>query len=292
VARISILIVLIILNQFAFSQSMSQSVLFDFNKFEVADSALLNIVRLTSSHKINQIEIEGHCDSVGSRLYNYSLSIKRVNKVVQLLRANCVDITTIKTAIGFGKEKPINKNETELDRQLNRRVFIHYYFDDSHVKENKFLHDNQIEHTVEKFIPTQETSDMIMFSNITFVKGAKIRFENLLFFGGTHRIVPSSFPILLKLVKLLNENISIKIDIQGHVCCTTIETDGYDSETGLQNLSEARAEAIHDFLIEHGITKSRLSYHGFGGSQKVNQDESKESLRRMNRRVEILVLEN
>jgi outer membrane protein OmpA-like peptidoglycan-associated protein len=38
--------------------------------------------------------------------------------------------------------------------------------------------------------------------------------------------------------------------------------DGLDKDTGLMNLSEARAKAIYDYLIKNGIDARRLDYKG------------------------------
>ena len=56
----------------------------------------------------------------------------------------------------------------------------------------------------------------------------------------------------------------MKVEIQGHVCCTGSKADGLDTDTGYPNLSENRARAVYNFLIENGIDKSRLRYKGSG----------------------------
>ena len=100
-----------------------------------------------------------------------------------------------------------------------------------------------------------------------------------------------SLPVLQNLADILKENPTMKIEIQGHVSCTTVELDGYDADTGLDNLSVARAEMVYIHLVHKcGIDKSRLSYKGYGGTQKITQDERTEELQQINRRVEIKIL--
>ena len=84
----------------------------------------------------------------------------------------------------------------------------------------------------------------------------------------------SSKTVLLDLVKLLNENPSIKLQIEG------------DEEFN-QKLSANRAKAAVDFLISKGIENSRLSYRGLGSTQlkDVTNPEAQE-----NRRVEFIVI--
>ena len=86
--------------------------------------------------------------------------------------------------------------------------------------------------------------------------------------------------VLLDLVKLLNENPSIKLQIEGH---TSAEGD----EEFNQKLSANRAKAAVDFLISKGIENSRLSYRGLGSTQlkDVTNPEAQE-----NRRVEFIVI--
>ncbi|MCB0627733.1 MAG: OmpA family protein, partial [Saprospiraceae bacterium] len=43
-------------------------------------------------------------------------------------------------------------------------------------------------------------------------------------------------------------------------------TDDVGTEADNQQLSEARAKAVYDYLIREGIEASRLSYKGFGES--------------------------
>ena len=90
----------------------------------------------------------------------------------------------------------------------------------------------------------------------------------------------SSKTVLLDLVKLLNENPSIKLQIEGH---TSAEGD----EEFNQKLSANRAKAAVDFLISKGIENSRLSYRGLGSTQlkDVTNPEAQE-----NRRVEFIVI--
>jgi outer membrane protein OmpA-like peptidoglycan-associated protein len=73
---------------------------------------------------INQgylVLIEGHTDDLGSSYYNLNLSIKRVEKIRELLLQAGADpgLITIK---GFGEEKPIVPNINDENRQINRRI--------------------------------------------------------------------------------------------------------------------------------------------------------------------------
>jgi len=90
----------------------------------------------------------------------------------------------------------------------------------------------------------------------------------------------ASKAVLMDLVKLLNENPSVKLQIEGH---TSAEGD----DNFNKKLSTSRAKAAVDFLVANGIDSSRLSYSGLGSSQLKNtaNPEADE-----NRRVEFIVI--
>jgi outer membrane protein OmpA-like peptidoglycan-associated protein len=114
--------------------------------------------------------------------------------------------------------------------------------------------------------------------------------ENLNFEGGRHFLLPESMPILDELLKALQNNPTVLIEIQGYVCCTEVNADGLDLDLQTQDLSVQRAKAIYNFLIEKGIDAKRLRYQGFGGSRKIYPYEQDEFERSKNRRVEIKIL--
>ncbi|MCL2507410.1 MAG: OmpA family protein [Endomicrobia bacterium] len=71
------------------------------------------------------------------------------------------------------------------------------------------------------------------------------------------------------------------ITIEGH-------TDSAGNQAANKNLSEARAKAVHDELVEAGIDPFKIDYDGFGSSMPVATNETQEG-RAQNRRVEITV---
>jgi outer membrane protein OmpA-like peptidoglycan-associated protein len=87
---------------------------------------------------------------------------------------------------------------------------------------------------------------------------------------------------LHKLHTMLVLNPEIKILICGH-------TDDVGSAEYNQTLSEKRAEAVYNFLVDMEIDPERLDYKGFGKSQPVSDNETEEG-RAMNRRTEIVIL--
>jgi outer membrane protein OmpA-like peptidoglycan-associated protein len=66
--------------------------------------------------------------------------------------------------------------------------------------------------------------------------------------------------------------------------------DGRDADNPSELLSVQRAKFVYDFLVERGIKKERMSYKGFGASNKLYPLERNELEIRANRRVEIKVI--
>ena len=70
------------------------------------------------------IALEGGTDSVGDSEYNYNLSERRANSVIQYL-ASQHNVPAHKIyVIGLGKDKPVDSNKTSAGRAKNRRVDV------------------------------------------------------------------------------------------------------------------------------------------------------------------------
>jgi len=103
------------------------SVKFAFNRDVLtpkAKEALDQLAGNISATKGYIIALEGGCDSVGSADYNYDLSQRRANSVIQYL-ASKYEVPAHKIyVIGLGKDKPIESNKTAAGRADNRRVDV------------------------------------------------------------------------------------------------------------------------------------------------------------------------
>ncbi len=109
-----------------------------------------------------------------------------------------------------------------------------------------------------------------------------IRMNNVFFFRSQPKLLPTSYPELRTVLKMLNENPTMEIKIEGH-------TDSYGNKNANLELSKQRASAIKDYLIENGIDKDRITTDGYGGSQPIaDNDDPLE--RPKNRRVEFRIL--
>src|SRR6266566_5429964 len=103
------------------------SVHFGFNKDNLtkkAQEALDQLATDVANAKGYIITVEGGTDSVGSQDYNYNLSERRADSVIQYL-ASQHSIPAHKVyLIGLGKDKPVESNKTRDGRAKNRRVDV------------------------------------------------------------------------------------------------------------------------------------------------------------------------
>lgn len=113
--------------------------------------------------------------------------------------------------------------------------------------------------------------------------GKKVVLENIYFETNSAKLKPTSYPELERVIKLIKNNPGIKLEISGH-------TDNVGSYLANKKLSESRAKSVVDYLVEHGIDQSRLTYKGYSFTQPIAPNDTPEG-RQKNRRVEFEVLE-
>ncbi|MBU2950117.1 OmpA family protein [Tamlana agarivorans] len=106
--------------------------------------------------------------------------------------------------------------------------------------------------------------------------------KTILFNNGKATLKDSSKAVLDNIVGVLKDYPNSHFSINGH-------TDSSGSDTLNQKLSENRASAVMTYLIENGISSSRLSHKGFGESNPIDDNTTKEG-RRNNRRVEVVLV--
>lgn len=96
-------------------------------------------------------------------------------------------------------------------------------------------------------------------------------------------IRPDAAVILDEAIRILADRSEVRLRVEGHTDWTG--TDAYN-----QGLSERRASSVRDYLVAHGIDAGRLTTAGFGESQPIATNETREG-RALNRRVELNILE-
>jgi OmpA-OmpF porin, OOP family len=101
-----------------------QNIYFDFDKTTLKRESFVElnkVVDFLQTNKTVEIEISGHTDNKGSDEYNATLSQGRSQAVVDYLISQGIDTSRL-TAHGYGESKPIDSNETDDGRAVNRRV--------------------------------------------------------------------------------------------------------------------------------------------------------------------------
>ena len=91
-----------------------------------------------------------------------------------------------------------------------------------------------------------------------------------------------TYPVLEAITAILKEYPTSKFSIEGHT-----DTDGKVAAN--QTLSENRAAAVKNYLVEKGIDSSRLTSSGFGPSKPIDTNKTKAG-KANNRRVEVKVV--
>lgn len=94
-----------------------------------------------------------------------------------------------------------------------------------------------------------------------------VKMENIFYEFGRWELTKASEEELLKLVKLLQDNPNITIELSAH-------TDLVGNDAFNQELSQKRAQSCCDFLTKHGIEKERLTPVGYGKTKPVVCDKN------------------
>lgn len=128
-------------------------------------------------------------------------------------------------------------------------------------------------------IALMEKQDSV-FSDLQLNKA--IRLDNVYFDQSSYILRPESYTQLNKLLKTLQGNPKLVIEIAGH-------TDNVGDRQLNRLLSQNRAKVIANYLANNGIRDERLQHKGYGDTKPVAPNDSEEN-KRQNRRVEFVVL--
>jgi len=282
----------------AFSQQQF-SVYFDSNKSELTSkekNSLDNWIKANPAVKI--VGIYGFTDEDGSTGFNDTLAKKRINFIYNEINGKLKIREDFKTR-SFGELHQLSKIKAE-----NRKVTLFYIEAKDIPRENEILGIKAEEPKTAAFkgkAVIQYPEKMVFENpdgskseyklNVAFMQemsvapvGEKLKVEDLNFQINTYIVIPASRGKLYELLVVLKDNPTMKIEIQGHLCCQPVDR---------LDLSTQRAKAIKNFLIANGIDEKRLTYKGFGSSQPIYPlPEKDEKERAANRRVEIMIVAN
>jgi len=114
--------------------------------------------------------------------------------------------------------------------------------------------------------------------------GKVMRLDNLIFEVGKSKIDPTSYSELDEVVQMMRNNPKMVIQLEGH-------TDVRGDPRKNMELSQQRVTAVRDYLIKKGVQKGKVRTKAFGGTQPISRENTEEA-HKLNRRVEVRILEN
>jgi OOP family OmpA-OmpF porin len=92
-----------------------------------------------------------------------------------------------------------------------------------------------------------------------------------------------SYPALMEAAQIMKDNPDIQVELQGH-------TDSLGSDAFNQKLSEKRAYAVMNWLVQFGgIDAKRITAKGYGESKPITSNDTDEG-RQLNRRTDFVIL--
>lgn len=118
----------------------------------------------------------------------------------------------------------------------------------------------------------------------THTVGKVLNLDNLIFQLGKAKIEAASYEELDQVVKMLQTYPKMVIQLEGHT-----DTKGDPKQN--MRLSQERVDAVKDYLVNKGVSKSKVKTKAFGGTQPLSRVDTEEA-HKMNRRVQVRILAN
>ncbi|MBK6267368.1 OmpA family protein [Marivirga sp. S37H4] len=139
---------------------------------------------------------------------------------------------------------------------------------------------------LEESVSVFDNQDFLNYNKDLFLDpievGVTVIIKNIYFNFDKSDLKTESFPELNRLTNLMQTNPGITIEIAGH-------TDDKGSDDYNMDLSDGRARAVMNYLLEQGIDPDRMLAKGYGESQPISTNHTEEG-RAENRRVVFTIL--
>lgn len=110
--------------------------------------------------------------------------------------------------------------------------------------------------------------------------------DAVLFDSGKAALRRSAYPVLDRVAAVLQDVGEQPLGVEGHTDNVPIKLSGWNSNKAL---SEARADAVAEYLIQKGVARSRITVTGHGEDRPIEPNDTPDG-RQKNRRVEIIIL--
>lgn len=117
--------------------------------------------------------------------------------------------------------------------------------------------------------------------------GERVVLEDINFVGNDTKVLRSSEGSMLLLMRFMQANPRVRVEIQGHVNGPT-----YKNTKEFIELSTGRAKTVYDFLVVNDVEPSRMTYVGKGNSEMLFPEPKNKEQSEANRRVVVKVLSN
>lgn len=112
--------------------------------------------------------------------------------------------------------------------------------------------------------------------------GDKINLKSVRFVQSQDVFLKEAYPELKNLLNMMLKHPTLKIELHGH-------TDNQGNAYKNRVLSKKRVEKVKAYLVDNGVESDRITTQFFGGDKPI-ADNSQEVTRKLNRRVEVLIV--
>jgi len=270
------------------SKLLTDNVYYDFDKSNIRDSekpTLERIGNLMVENPHTVLYVSSHTDSRASNAYNKALSERRAASVNQYLTSLGISPERIKLE-WFGEERLVNDCGdglpcSETNHQLNRR---------SELTLTAFV-DKDMEYELPEGI--DDPCAIVLHSDLPTYSGARERVEKELANAVTAKELPTIYfdfdrshlkPVQKKelddVIRQMKSDKALNLIIEGH-------TDQRGSDVYNEYLSELRAKAVVDYMVQNGIDRNRIEYSFYGENLPIHDCSNRncsEALHQENRR--------
>lgn len=301
---------------------MFEAVIYNSKSEEKLDSAKVILTNLDNKEElILYTNSEGYVIHPISPFSNYSLKIEKNSYLTEEANFSTIDdevYAEIPLVRDFGivleitvidaktkKEIPTAqidlidiasaKQETNTTNAFGKTIFMLDEEIEYRIKASKKLTGDEVYLAVSKEFNTYDVeSPANLYTTIELRKvnkNAEIKIDNIYYDLGKYFIRKDAEPELNKLIKILNDNPGMDIELSSH-------TDCRGSKKSNAKLSAQRAEAAVNYLIKNGISYRRLTATGYGETKILNgcecegaiKSDCSESQHQANRRTVFSIL--
>ncbi|MEX1192909.1 MAG: OmpA family protein [Brumimicrobium sp.] len=243
---------------------------------------LENLLKALNDQPKLKVEIGGYTDNVGSTSKNTELSRQRAKFVYDFLVNKKISKDRL-TYKGYGPQRPLYSNRYSSTRDGNRRIEVKITekakedYSKLIEESNKPITESG-EEMEEKFTIEDLLNDDSKISDDTPLVISNLEYESNMV-----DVPEEGEKELNKLAEYLIENVNVVGEIQGH-------TD----KSGLEDLnlllSEQRAEAVYNYLLDRGVSKKQISFKGYGSEFPIMSNKYQYG-KEANRRIVFLLIE-